>query len=137
MLLVAVLAVLLKSIPLGYTVGGEVGLKVKANPDKVVPGGTSTLEVELKNVNPDKNVAVIVEARAHDSDLYFVESYTQAYRASSIRIGPEGVRKTSFNVKCKPTTLEGKYRIDVSAKDEGKEKGAEAQVFITVEKGKS
>ncbi len=133
LLFVAVLAVLFTSFPTGYSIGGGMGLKVKANPDRIKPGGTATLETELKNVRADENIVVTIHAKTYDSDLVFEESYSQEYESLDIAIGPEGVRKTSFRVKCKPTAYEGRYPIDVYASAEGEDRQAETRVFVTVE----
>lgn len=132
-LLVVFFFTFLGSFPSGYEVGGQVGLKVVAKPEKIHPGGSTVLEIELKNLNPEATVDVVVEGQTHDNNLIFEESYTQTYRSASIKVGPQGVRKTSFRVKTKPGTLEGRYRIDVLAKDQLSDGRADSRVFVDVE----
>ncbi|MBD3388216.1 MAG: hypothetical protein GF416_03980 [Candidatus Altiarchaeales archaeon] len=138
LLLVAVAALLFTSMPSGFRVTGGVGLKVKADPAKIPPGGSTTLQIELKNVESDEKATLVVEGNANDDDIYFEESYTQSYRSMSIPIGPQGTRKTSFKVKTKPGILEGRYTIDVTARNEQDPESREARtrVFLEVESRK-
>jgi hypothetical protein len=133
-LLVAFAAVAFNFLPAGYQVGGGVGLKVRATPDSLSPGGASTIEAELKNTDSDRTVKVVVKSRAHDASLIFDETYTQAYESVPISIGPQGTKKITFKLKTKADSLEGRYPVDVTATEEGKAEGAEKRIFLTVKK---
>jgi len=134
LLFVVVIVVLFKSLPGGYQIGGGLGLKVTANPWKIVPGDSTTLDVELKNINKDRNVSVIVKAQTYDKNLFFEESYAQSYGTASISLGPQEMRKLKFKVKSKPDIIEGKYTIDFSATPTGEGKGVENRVSLEIEK---
>jgi len=133
-LLVALAAVAFKWLPAGYQTGGGLGLRVSANPPKVAPGGLTTLEAELKNLDSDRSVKVLVKARTYDAELVFEETYGQEYDGLPISIGPQGARKITFKINSKPTALEGKYPVDVTAAEEGGGEGAAKRIFLTIEK---
>ena len=129
-----VIVLLAKNFPGGYQVGGNVGIYVNANPSTIEPGGTSTLEVELKNVNSKDEIIATVKGQTFDDDITFSEGDSKAYTSQSIKIGPEGVKKITVKVKSKATALQGKYPIDITATAEDADKSAQQRVFLTVEK---
>jgi len=133
-LLVAAFLMLVQYVPGGFTEGGGVGIRVIPNPAKISPGQYSMMEIELKNVNNDKDLTVVLTAATYDKNVFFDESYTQSYGSASINIGPQETRKMSLKVKTKPDTMQGKYTVDFKAKPAGEDKGAETRVFLAVDK---
>ena len=134
LLLLAVLAVVWKTMPSGFSVFGGVGIRVTATPSSVGPGGSSVLEVELQNVNAKGDVSMTVKAQTYDRNIYFEESNSQTYGSSSITIGPQETRKVKLKVKTRPEALEGQYSLDFTATQPGEEKGPETRITLTVEK---
>ena len=135
LLLVALIYVLLTNLPGGYQVGGGIGIWAQANPSSVQPGDTSTIEVEMKNMDSDKEKTVFVRAITYDQNLFFDQTYAQTYQSEKIKVGPQEVRKISFILKTKPTVLDGRYRIDIKALEEAREtNGAESKIFFDVKK---
>jgi hypothetical protein len=133
-LFVAVLFVLFKSMPGSYQVLGAVGIRVTADPSTVAPGGSSVLDVELKNVNAKEAATVTFKAQTTDRNIYFEDSNSQTYGSASISIGPQETRKIKLKVKTKTEALEGQYTLDFSALPQGEDKGPETRVTLTVEK---
>lgn len=133
-LLLAVLASLIEYAPSGFSEEAGIGLKVKAKPARIEPGSETTLEIELRNTNTDRNLSVVVTGKSFESVIVFAESFNQDYGSAPIRIGPEGTRKISLAVKTKPEALEGKYPIDVMAMEEGQVEGPKSRVFLEIEK---
>jgi len=134
MLVFVVIVLLIRNFPGSYQVGGNVGLYVNANPSTIEPGGTSTLEVELKNVNSKDEITATVKGQTFDDDITFSEGDSKTYASQSIKIGPEGVKRITVKVKSKASALQGKYPIDVTATAQGGDKSAQQRVFLTVEK---
>jgi hypothetical protein len=118
----------------GYSIGGDVGLRVTANPSKVQPGSSSALDVELRNMDDKKDLTVVVSAQTYDRSLYFEENTAQTYTGQPVKLGPQETRRISLKVKTKPEILQGKYSVDFKATPQGDDKGAENRVFLTVEK---
>jgi hypothetical protein len=133
-LLVIVAAVLLKTMPGSFATVGSVGIRVTADPSSVSPGASSTLDVELKNVNAKGDVTVTVKAQTYDRNIYFEDSNSQTYGSASISIGPQETRKIKMKVKTRPETLEGQYSLDFSALSSGSDKGPETRLTLSVEK---
>ena len=133
-LFVAVLFVLFKSMPGSYKELGGVGVRVTADPATVAPGGSSVLDVELKNVNSKDATTVTYKAQTTDKNIYFEDSNSQSYGSASISIGPQETRKIKLKVKTKPETLEGEYTLDFIALPQGGDNGPETRVTLTVEK---
>jgi uncharacterized membrane protein len=133
-LFVAVLVLLWQSMPGSFAVGSGVGIRVSPNPATIVPGGSTSLDVELKNVKDKGDVSVVVKAQAYDKNLAFDDSGTQNYGSASITLGPQETRKVKLKVKSQPGILEGKYTFDFIAVPSGEDIGAETRVSLTVEK---
>ncbi|MFH0862712.1 MAG: hypothetical protein V1875_06770 [Candidatus Altiarchaeota archaeon] len=134
LLFVAVLAVIWKTMPSGFSVVGGVGIRVTADPSSVSPGGSSVLDVEMQNVNAKGDVSVTVNAQTYDRNIYFEDSNSQTYGSSSITVGPQETRKVKLKVKTRPETLEGQYSLDFKATQQGDDKGPETRIALTVEK---
>jgi hypothetical protein len=133
-LLIALVAVIYQSMPGGYSVASGVGIRVSADPTTVSPGGSSVVDVELKNVNEKGDVSVVVTAKTYDVNLYFDELQSQSYKSALINIGPQETRRISVKVASKKGILQGNYNIDFTATQDGNEKGASARLPLTVEK---
>jgi hypothetical protein len=138
-LLIALVAVLIQSMPGSYSTGGGIGLRVTVSPTKIAPGGAAVLDVELKNVNDKSDAVVSVEAKTYDPGLTFTDSLAQSYRSNIIKIGPQETRRLKVDLKSRNGILEGKYTVDFTATPEGSATGAQTRASITVERqdGKS
>jgi uncharacterized membrane protein len=134
-LLLGVAVVVLQYMPSSYQVSNGVGIKVSPNPSTISPGGSSVVDIELKNVNADKDLTVNLDTRTYDRNILFDAANSQTYRISSISIGPQETRKLNLKVKSNPETMQGTYTIDFKAIPLGEDKGAESRVSIKVEKG--
>jgi len=132
-IVVVIIAVIaLTSLPSGYAVKDDIGLKAGANPDAIKPGGKASLEVEVKNMGEEKT-EVEVEAKAYDELLLF-QNTTSTVIKTSVKIGPKEVRKLYFEMELEPAALEGKYRIDVTAKTENRIEGVTYPVYVNVKR---
>lgn len=134
-LVVAVVALLIYSIPSRGNVKGNIGLNVKADPSTIKIGEKSTIEVEVKNVNAEDEATVYVLAKTRVDDLLFTSTGDTYVSMREILIGPKESRKLTFEVKPEPSALPGKYGVDVSANEKSYAEGAEATVYINVVKG--
>ncbi|MDD5111629.1 MAG: hypothetical protein PHG85_03725 [Candidatus Altiarchaeota archaeon] len=122
----------LTSLPSGYTVKDDIGIKAAANPDTIKPNGKTTLEIEVKNMKEDR-VEVEIGAKAYDELLTFSNtSSTQVM--TTVKIGPKEVRRLYFDMELMDGALEGKYGIEISAKPENKIEGVVYQLYINVRK---
>ncbi|MFH1055829.1 MAG: hypothetical protein V1744_07045 [Candidatus Altiarchaeota archaeon] len=133
-LLVAVAYTLIQYFPGGYQTSGNIGLKVSAKPDSMTPGGSTTLEVEVKNMNSKEEVTVTIRGRTFEKEIMFADTQTQNYASDPIQIGPQGVRKLSLSVKSSRAALEGEYPVEVTVSAEGVDKPPEKMVLIKVER---
>ncbi len=133
LLLAATAYVVVEALPGGYAVGGDVGIRVSADPPEVSPGGSAMLDVELKNLRESRDMAIIVSGQTYDPNVYFDDTYAQTYGSRSINIGPQETRKLTLKVRVKPEALQGSYVIDFKAtpQDSG---GAETRLAIDVER---
>lgn len=121
-----------KNLPSQHKVKDDLGVSAVVDPDVIGPGGKSAIDIEIENFNKDEDVDVIVTAKSYDEKLVFYEFYNTTVQRE-IKVGPTEIRKLKFKVKLQPGALEGKYRIDVEAKEKNKGSGAEYQVYLTVE----
>jgi len=133
LLLAAAAYVIVQAMPGGYSVGGNVGIRVTAEPSKVSPGESSMVDIELKNMRDKEDINVIVTADTHDKDVFFDESYAQTYGSQSINIGPLGKKKFVWKVRTKPEVMQGEYVIDFKASTKDSN-GAETKLYLVVEK---
>ena len=122
-------------IPTGYEVKDGVGIWADISPKKVAPGNSTVLEVEIKNMDSDKEIMLSVKGLSYDDNLFFDNTYSQSDSSDAIMMGPQAVRKISFKMKTKGKALNGKYPVDVTAVEVGKhEDGVKTRVFVEIEK---
>ncbi|MFH1403178.1 MAG: hypothetical protein ABIH11_02795 [Candidatus Altiarchaeota archaeon] len=124
---------LVNSLPSSYQVKNNIALKTTADPEVIMPGGTSTITVEVKNLDKEKSITVSVKAKTTDNSMFFSTTYSGDYLKGGILIGPQESRKLNFDVKSKAGSLEGRYGITVEAVEDGSVEGAAETVFINVE----
>jgi hypothetical protein len=121
-----------RSIPSGYSVKDDIGLKAYADPDSIRMDDTTKLRIEVKNTGSDKEIEAVVVARAYDELLVF-ENTSSTVVEASLKVGPKETRRLTFEMKVLPGANEGTYRVDVSAKPVNKIEGVKEPVFINVE----
>ncbi len=136
LLLIAVVIIIFTQLPTGYEVGagGNIGLWAAVEPASIVPGDEAVVNVELKNMNTEKGLNVIVTGETYTELLSFeVSRYDKLFQSEKISVGPQEIRRLSVKMRSKQGILDGKYSIDVKAFEEGKEdSGAKQRVFIEI-----
>lgn len=132
LILIAVVLLLLNSIKPGYTYLGNVGVKATLEPDEIMVGERATLRIEVANINKDDDVTISVAATARNQDLVFEPNLRSDMSEDDVRIGPKESRILKFVVRPKGEVLEGKYRIDVVARESSMTEGAEEIVYLYV-----
>ena len=132
LLFVIVIGFLITQIPKGYSVQGDVGLEVSADPSTIKIGERTKIEIEIKNMNKEREVTVYVEAKTYDDQFLFAHTGNRYASKRDVVIGPKMSRQFSFEVKPLPDAIEGKYRIDVTARERSYTKGAEDIVYVKV-----
>ncbi|MFH1789248.1 MAG: hypothetical protein ABH834_07695 [Candidatus Altiarchaeota archaeon] len=134
LLFIIIIAFLIMQIPTGYSVQGDVGVGVSADPSTVKIGERSTIDIEVKNMNKDREVIVYVEAKTYDDQFLFTNTGDKYASKRDIIVGPKESRKLSFEVRPLTDALPGKYRIDVKAREKSYAEGAEDTVYVKVVK---
>jgi hypothetical protein len=133
-LLIAAVFLLFQYFPTGYQVLDGVGIKATATPAKIAPGGSSSVDVEVKNMKSDMDVTVVIKGQTYDKNVFFDDTYAQTYGSQAVTLGPQESRKITLKLKSKPETLQGKYTLDFTAVPTGEDKGAQTRISLTVEK---
>jgi len=133
LIVLAIVLLVFRNIPSGYTVKDDVGLKAYANPDTIKLDGRTSLEIEIKNTGQERGIETLVSANAYDQNIIFTNTSSTSVELS-VKIGPKEVRKLSFEIQLSPGALEGTYCIDVTVKPEGRIEGVKVPVCIPAEK---
>jgi hypothetical protein len=131
-LLIIVCYLIYTSLPGGYSVGGGIGIWASIDPTSIAPGEPVVVSVELKNMRSDKGLMVYIRGLTYNENLFFDETYAQSYTSQKISIGPQEIRRLSLKMRSKDVILDGKYALDSSAYEEGKEAGASQRIFLDV-----
>lgn len=134
LLFIIVIGFLIMQIPKGYSVQGDVGVGASADPSTIKIGERSKIEIEIKNMNKEREVTVYVEAKTYDDQFLFTHTGDRYASKRDVVIGPKESRQFSFEVRPLPDALEGKYRIDVKAREKSYADGAEDTVYVKVVK---
>ncbi len=136
--LFAIVYLVYNYFPSGYSVSGGVGIWASASPSKIMPGNSTVISVEIKNMDSENQMLVQVRGLSYDDNLFFDNTYSQSDSSDGIMLGPQAVRKISFKMRSKKEALAGRYPVDISALEVGKEEGgAMSRVFIDVEAPKT
>lgn len=130
--LLVVVVLVFRNFPAGYVVKDEIGLDAYAEPDVIRPDGRTVIRVEVKNMAQEgENMPALVEAKAYNENLVFTNTSGTSVEAM-VKIGPKESRRLSFDMAILPGALEGTYRVDVTARLEGRIEGAVKPVYIRV-----
>ncbi|MCX6694961.1 MAG: hypothetical protein NTU61_01530 [Candidatus Altiarchaeota archaeon] len=134
LILFAIVAYLIWSLPSSFKVKDNIGLKVSVDPDTIGIGERSKITVEIKNMYPQSEVTVVLNAFTYDDNLVFMESSGKEFNTSDIKIGPSETREVSFTLEARKDALPGNYRVDAKVREKERPVGVEDTVFIKVEK---
>ncbi|MBM3309059.1 MAG: hypothetical protein FJY77_02295 [Candidatus Altiarchaeales archaeon] len=129
---ILVVILVFRNLQSGYVVKDNIGLRAYAEPGSTKVGGSTILQIEVKNLGQDQDVGVAVTARAYDERFVFTNTSSTLVEAG-VRVGPKEVRRLSYEMKLL-SPLEGTYGVEVTAKAENKIEGVKEQVYVNVER---
>jgi len=134
LIILSIIALLILSIPVKYSVKGKIGLSASAKPDKISVGEKSTLTIEVKNLDKNDEKIINIDAETFDDKFLFTKTEERTISRNGILVGPQEERKIEFDIKPTGNALPGKYRIDVTAREKSYPEGSKDTVYIKVEK---
>jgi len=132
LLFIIIVGALIVYFPTRYSVKGDVGVDVKASPSTVKIGERSKIDIEITNLNKNREVTVNVEAKTYDDALQFTHTEDKYEARTDVLVGPKESRKLTFEVRPLSGALPGKYRIDVKAREKSYAEGAEDTIYLKV-----